>query len=195
LQEKIEIGENETAGELHDRMKEAGAQLVVRTVQGLNDGTIQEVSQENAQYSMLNSQLSEQTQTDTEKINQYTGVAEDQSTPSSLITHHSLLKSAPKITTAICRIDWLQSIDNIHNLIRGLSPYPGAFTELGDKSLKIFRSEKEPAVPTSRPGRWESDQRTFLKFAAKDGYIHLKELQLEGKKRMGVEDFLRGFRF
>src|SRR6185369_8197462 len=116
-------------------------------------------------------------------------------THSPLTIDHSPLKPAPKIFTETCRIDWLKSVDEIHDLIRGLSPYPAAFTELGDKLLKIYRSEKEPAVPTSRPGRWESDQKTFLKFAAKDGYIHVKELQLEGKKKMSIEDFLRGWRF
>ena len=95
----------------------------------------------------------------------------------------------------MCRIDWHKSIDEIHNLIRGLSPYPAAFTELGDKILRVFRSEKEPAVPTSRIGRWETDRRSFLKFAAKHGYVHLKDIQLEGKKRMSIEDFLRGYRF
>ena len=109
--------------------------------------------------------------------------------------HNSQLKPAPKIHTSTCKIDWHKSIDEIHNLIRGLSPYPTAFTELGDKTLKIFRSEKEPAVPTSRIGRWETDRTSYLKFACMDGYIHLKEVQLEGKKKMGIEDFLRGYRF
>jgi methionyl-tRNA formyltransferase len=80
-------------------------------------------------------------------------------------------------------------------LIRGLSPYPAAFTELSDKTLKIFRSEKEHAPPTSKPGRWETDRKTYLKFACSDGYIHVKDIQLEGKKRMSVADFLRGYRF
>ena len=173
LQEKIEIGENETAGELHDRMKEIGAALLVRTVEGLVNGTLQEVPQltiENDNQSLT--------------------------TPdSALTTHESILKHAPKITTQTCQIDWQKSADDIHNLIRGLSPYPAAFTELGDKTLKIFKSEKEHAPPTSRPGKWETDRKSYLKFACKDGYIHVKELQLEGKKRMTVEDFLRGYRF
>jgi len=80
-------------------------------------------------------------------------------------------------------------------MIRGLSPYPAAFTDFGDKTLKVFRSEKEHAPPTSRPGRWETDRKTYLKFACSDGYIHVKDIQVEGKKRMGIEDFLRGYRF
>src|SRR5687767_2346801 len=185
LQEKMPIGENETAGELHDRMKDIGAQLLVRTVQGLEEGTLEEISQENIQYSppdgragILNSQL------------------QTEETDSRLPTPDSqLLKHAPKIFADTSRINWSKTVDEIHNLIRGLSPYPGAFTELGDKMIKIFRSEKEPAVPTSKTGRWESDGKTWLKFAAKDGYIHFKEVQLEGKKRMMIEDFLRGYRF
>jgi len=176
LQERIEIGDNETAGELHDRMKDIGAALLVRTVEGISNGTLQEMPQENVQQSTLNDQFS----------------SEDTHSP--LTTGHSL-KHAPKITTQTCQIDWRKSTDEIHNLIRGLSPYPAAFTELGDKTLKVFRSEKEHAPPTSRPGRWETDRKTFLKFACSDGYIHVKDVQLEGKKRMDVEDFLRGYRF
>ena len=178
LQEKIDIGENETAGELHDRMKEIGAQLLVKTVQGLADGTLNEIPQS----LIVNGELSEQSPP-----------APDARSP--LTIELSQLKHAPKITTATCKIDWHKSIAEIHNLIRGLSPYPAAFSELGDKTIKIFKSEIEPAVPTSRIGRWESDRRTYLKFAASDGYVHLKDVQLEGKKRMDIEDFLRGYRF
>ena len=178
LQEKMPIGENETAGELHDRMKEIGAQLLVRTVQGLEEGTLAEISQENIQFSILNDQLQ-------------TGETDSRlQTPDS-----QLLKHAPKTFPETCRINWSKTVEEIHNLIRGLSPYPGAYTELGDKMIKIFRSTKEPAVPTSKIGRWESDGKTWLKFAAKDGYIHFNEVQLEGKKRMMIEDFLRGYRF
>lgn len=156
LQESFPIGENETAGEVHDRMKEIGARLLVETVKGLAEGTLKDIPQ---------------TVGDTE------------------------IRHAPKINTETCRINWTKSIDAIHNLIRGLSPYPAAFTELGDKTIKVFRSEKENRIPTTRTGHWESDGKTYLKFAAKDGYIHLKDVQLEGKKRMHIEDFLRGYRF
>jgi methionyl-tRNA formyltransferase len=174
LQEKIEIGDNETAGELHDRMKEVGAKLLVDTIKGVIEGSLQETPQ-----SAIGNRQS----------------AIGTSPNSSLITDYSSLKHAPKITTQTCQINWQKSVDEIHNLIRGLSPYPAAFTELGDKTLKIFRSEKEHAPPTSRPGRWETDRKTWLKFACIDGYIHVKDVQLEGKKRMGIEDFLRGYRF
>jgi methionyl-tRNA formyltransferase len=80
----------------------------------------------------------------------------------------------------------------VHNLVRGLSPYPGAFTYLDDKLLKIFRVEKEITTPGEAAGKVSSDNKTYLKFACTDGYISVKELQLEGKKRMLVDDFLRG---
>jgi len=178
LQERIPIDENETAGELHDQMKEVGARLVVETVKGILEGTLQETPQSSVvsgQLSMENSQASD--------------------THSQFTIHGSQLRNAPKIKTETCQINWNKSLNEIHNLVRGLSPYPAAFTELRDKTLKVFKTEKEQAVPTSRPGRWETDRKTYLKFACKDGYIHLKEVQLEGKKRMNIEDFLRGHRF
>lgn len=172
MQESFPIDENETAGEVHDKMKEIGARVLVETVKGIADGTLQERPQ-----STVHSQQPE-------------------NSDSRLLTSDSSqLKHAPKIFTETCNIDWRKSIDEIHNLIRGLSPFPCAFTELGDKTIKIFRSEKELSLPTSKTGRWESDGKTYLKFAAKDGYILLKDVQLEGKKRMLIEDFLRGYRF
>jgi len=172
MQESFPIDENETAGEVHDKMKDIGARVLVETVKGIADGTLEERPQSTV-HSPQN------TNSDSELL-----------TPNS-----QLLKHAPKIFTETCNIDWRKSIDEIHNLIRGLSPFPGAFTELGDKTIKIFSSEKEHLFPTSKPGRWESDGKTYLKFGAKDGYILLKDVQLEGKKRMLVEDFLRGYRF
>ena len=179
LQERFPIDDNETAGEVHDKMKEIGARVLVETVKGIAEATLEEVPQSAA--------TSQQSENDS---------AQKLESDSRLSTNDSrLLHHAPKITTDTCRINWSKSIDEIHNLIRGLSPYPTAFTELGDKMIKIFRSEKEPSFPTSKAGRWESDGRTYLKFAAKDGYILLKDVQLEGKKRMSIEDFLRGYRF
>ena len=106
----------------------------------------------------------------------------------------SELKHAPKIFTETGLIDWNSSTDEIYNLIRGLSPFPAAYTYLDGKLLKIYHSEKEKKAPGKKPGAYETDQKTYLKFAAPDGYIHVTELQLEGKKKMKVQDFLRGFR-
>lgn len=104
------------------------------------------------------------------------------------------LKHAPKIFTETTLIDWNRSTTEIYNLIRGLSPFPAAYTYLDGKILKIYHSEKEKKAPGQKPGAYETDQKTFLRFATPDGYIRVTELQLEGKKRMKIEDFLRGFR-
>ena len=101
-------------------------------------------------------------------------------------------KIAPKIFKETCLINWNNSCENIRNFIRGLSPYPGAFTILNNKSLKIFKAEKELNAHKETPGKLISDNNSFIKFATNDGYIHVLELQLEGKKRMSTPEFLRG---
>ena len=108
----------------------------------------------------------------------------------------SSLKHAPKIFTETCKIDWKASVQEIYNLIRGLNPYPAAFTTLHDKKVKLFDCviEKKESISTNL-GEVFTDGKTELKFAAKDGYIVVKELQIEGKKRMKTEDFLRGYRW
>jgi methionyl-tRNA formyltransferase len=108
-------------------------------------------------------------------------------------TEHSL-KHAPKIFTETCEIDWNKSTDEIYNLIRGLSPYPAAFTFLEGKKLKIFAADKEKMDKIIEPGKTFTDRKSFLKFATIDGFISVKEIQLEGKKKMDTRDFLRGWR-
>ena len=182
LQESFAIGDDETAGEVHDRMKDIGAQLLVKTVDGLVNGTLEEkpqLSMSNGQKAMGNEQI--------EVGN------------SSLITNHSSLKHAPKIFTETCRIDFSKTVEEVHNLIRGLSPFPGAFTTFNEKTMKIYRSKKEvaadrPAESGVTDNSSVTDGKTYLKFACSNGYIQVLELQLEGKKRMMVEDFLRGYR-
>ncbi len=108
----------------------------------------------------------------------------------------SSLKHAPKIFTETCKINWNASVKDIYNLIRGLNPYPAAFTTLHDKKVKLFDcviEENNSIIYTA--GEAITDSKTMLKFAAKDGYIIVRELQLEGKKRMKTEDFLRGYRW
>lgn len=105
------------------------------------------------------------------------------------------IKHAPKIFKENCRIDWEQPIDRIYDLVRGLSPYPTAWTELRGKQLKIFRATKEHAVPSAKPGAVLTDQKSYLKFTAPDGYLLLQEVQLEGKKKMDITAFLRGYKF
>lgn len=104
------------------------------------------------------------------------------------------LKHAPKIFKEDCKINWAEDNQKIFNLIRGLSPYPVAFTEFMDKGLKIYSAEKEDAEPGISPGAFLTDSKTYLKFSSKNGFISVKEIQQEGKKRMKVEEFLRGLR-
>lgn len=105
------------------------------------------------------------------------------------------LKSAPKIFKETCQIDWNLSAEKIHNFVRGLSPYPTAWTTLNDKTCKIYKTEiGETANDSAEIGSFQTDGKTYLDFRSTDKWIKIKELQLEGKKRMGIEEFLRGFR-
>lgn len=161
LQENFAIGENETAGEVHDRMKEIGAQLLVKTIKGLADNELIEKPQKLVEADEL------------------------------LATE---LKHAPKIFTETCRIDWNKPVAEVHNLVRGLSPFPGAFTLLNGKTFKIFRAIKIPGNTNRPPGEYDTDGKSFMRFAASDGWLELQEIQLEGKKRMTVGEFLRGYK-
>lgn len=154
LQASFPIEENDTAGEVHDRMKAIGANLLVETVKGL-----------------ANNSIIEQPQPFSESI-----------------------PHAPKIFTETCLIDFNQTAQQVHNHIRGLSPFPGAFTRLNGKLFKIFDTRVDPTTPTSAHGQFETDGKSWFKFACSDGYIQVLHLQLEGKKRMPVTEFLKGFR-
>ncbi len=117
-------------------------------------------------------------------------------TPQKSIT--SELKHAPKIFKNDCIINWSDKTSTVFNQIRGLSPYPGAFTMLEDKNgktltLKIYSALLLESKELSEAGKIISDNKSFLNIATSDGIISIKELQIEGKKRMSVEDFLRGF--
>lgn len=159
LQESFSIGDADTAGDVHDTMKAIGAQLLLKTIKGLANGSIKE-------------------------------------RPQSFIHHQlSTVKHAPKIFTDTCEIDFTKTVEDVYNLIRGLAPYPTAFTFLGGKKLKVYRAEKITQPPAVKPGEFETDEKTYLQFACNDGYIKLLELQLEGKKKMLTTDFLRGYRF
>ena len=106
---------------------------------------------------------------------------------------------APKLFKDTCKINWNNPVEKINNLIRGLSPYPAAFTEYVDKKsqtigIKIYRAEKEISTHTLPIGSVISDNKTSLKVACINGFISIKELQMAGKKRMLVDEFLRGFK-
>ncbi|MDR2449341.1 MAG: methionyl-tRNA formyltransferase [Prevotellaceae bacterium] len=112
--------------------------------------------------------------------------------------HTNDLHPAPKIHKDTCRINWDKNAQDIHNLVRGLSPYPAAFTEIkGQNShslLKIFSTTTEIAPHNLAPGAIESDRKNYLKVACRDGFLYIHDLQLSGKKRLPVKDFLAGFR-
>lgn len=125
------------------------------------------------------------------------GLKDNSLTPkvqSTLVTE-SELKHAPKIFKENCQIDWKQDIDTIYNLIRGLSPYPAAFTTLDNKVLKLYKVSKEYTTPDIEQGDYKTDGKTYLKFTGNNGYINVMQLQIEGKKKMEIIDFLRGYRF
>jgi methionyl-tRNA formyltransferase len=107
----------------------------------------------------------------------------------------ALALPAPKIFFETCEIDFSKPTNDIYNFIRGLSPYPTAWTKMNDLTLKVFASSKEIAPHTLAHGTMQTDGKKYLKFATADGFILVEDLQLEGKKRMLVGDFLRGYRF
>lgn len=158
LSDKTSILETDTAGDVHDKLMEVGAALLVKTVKLVAEDQYQEISQDD----LINQ---------TQSIN---------------------LKHAPKIFKNDCLINWQQPTEQVYNFIRGMSPYPTAFTFLNDKIFKIFNTEKELINPETEVGNFITDQKTYLKFACSDGFISIKEAQLEGKKRMNIEEFLRG---
>ena len=163
FQERIKINDNETAGELHDRLMNTGATLVVKTVRNIMAGKYEETRQ------------------------------------SELTGKFSELKTAPKITTEDCRIHWDKSAKMIYNFIRGLSPYPAAWSEWKQKderkfNIKIYNSVPEATIHNHKPGTLITDHKKFLKVACSDGFISITDLQLAGKRRMNVCEFLRGYR-
>lgn len=99
---------------------------------------------------------------------------------------------APKIFRDTCRIDWNQSTKRIYNFVRGLSPYPAAWTMLAGKSVKIYEVSKNNQNNQDKPGTITSDGKTYLRVQTADGTLDILTLQLEGKKKMPVEDLLRG---
>jgi methionyl-tRNA formyltransferase len=104
------------------------------------------------------------------------------------------IKLAPKIFKETCEINWQQRSRAIYNFIRGLSPYPTAWTLLKDKLCKIYASHEavNDTAPSKNPGEYITDGKQFLHIKTSDGWLAIDELQMEGKKKMGIEEFLRG---
>lgn len=115
-----------------------------------------------------------------------------------LITSSTQLKRAPKIFKADCIIDWKKPVSDIYNFVRGLDPFPGAFSHLISPDntsyyIKVYRTKKEIIAHRDVVGMLVTDKRSYLKVAAGDGYVYLTEVQMAGKKRMDVASFLKGF--
>lgn len=157
LSQKVKIEDNDTAGLVHDKLMDAGAKILIDTVNGLRTGSITPIPQENISTTEI--------------------------------------KHAPKIFKEDCLVDWNKTTREVYNKIRGLSPYPAAYTLLDGKVLKIYEVTTEIAFTEKAPGSFDTDGKSFLKFCTQDGYINLLSLQIEGKKRMSIEEFLRGYRF
>jgi methionyl-tRNA formyltransferase len=117
---------------------------------------------------------------------------------SELTKNQIKLKKAPKIHKDDCRINWDSNVEAVYNFIRGLSPWPGAWTELKEpdmppKYVKIFAAMTEECKHDHTPGTIRTDNKAFIKVAVQNGYLVIKNLQLSGKKRLDTEDFLRGY--
>lgn len=104
------------------------------------------------------------------------------------------IKAAPKIFRETCEIDWNRSAVEIHNFVRGLSPYPAAWTTLNGLSCKVFKTKIIEFKANAQPGEFQTDNKSYLHFRTADGWLAIEELQIEGKKRMSVGDFLRGYK-
>lgn len=108
--------------------------------------------------------------------------------------HNESPKMAPKIYTEQCKIDWNKDGESIYNQIRGLSPYPGAITMLEGKLLKVYKAAFIPAEKEAANGKYDTDHKSYLRISCANGWLNLMEIQLEGKRRMFVDEFLRGFK-
>ena len=122
------------------------------------------------------------------------------SIPQEYIAVTGELKPAPKIFKETCRINWNQPTKRVYNFVRGLSPYPGAWTEMEQQGaeplvIKIFETSKLTNDPKCAPGTLQTDNRHFIHIATQDGWIDVKSLQLPNKKRLTVEELLRGYHF
>lgn len=166
FQEKTTIDDQDNAGTLHDRLMTMGAQLVLKTVDAILEENVQSIPQDK------------------------------------LFKDASELKSAPKIFKEDCQIDWDKSTQEVYNFIRGLSPYPAAWTELvtekSEEKLRFKLFDSKPIADTTHnllPGSIRTDNKTYLDVVVKDGFLRIGSLQLTGKKRMSIIDFLNGYHF
>ncbi|MEM7107796.1 MAG: methionyl-tRNA formyltransferase [Bacteroidota bacterium] len=104
------------------------------------------------------------------------------------------LKKAPKIFRETCEVDWSKSTNEVYNFIRGLSPYPAAWTIVNKLNLKLYKVKPLLKESNLVPGQFDTDNKSYLHFRTQNGLIEIQELQLQGKKRMAIDEFFRGNR-
>lgn len=155
FQESVAINPHDNAGTLHDKLAAIGANLVVSTVEAIEQGSAIPIRQIETQE----------------------------------------LKAAPKIFKEDCRLHFDQKSETLHNLVRGLSPYPTAWFEHRAVNIKVFETDYEVIAHRHTAGEIVTDNKTFVKIATADGYLYLKDLQIAGKKRMNIRDLLLGYKF
>lgn len=187
MQKETHIGPDETAGELHDRLMLIGADLVVDTVEAIINGTYRVIVQPDLTHS---SDVPDYIVPDASG-NQSGNLS------SETVKEVTEIKKAPKIFRDDCKINWHNHASTIHNFIRGLSPYPGAFSILltseGEKELKVLKSALNESIEKSEPGSLIID-RNRLFVSCQDAIIELLTIQPAGKKSMSAGEFLRGNR-
>ncbi|NNC82540.1 MAG: methionyl-tRNA formyltransferase [Flavobacteriales bacterium] len=160
-QVEVPIGDEDDAGDLHDRLMYHGSELLVRTVNDIAAGKAVSKAQDTVEGDW---------------------------------------KKAPKLNSENRRIDWSQSARDVYNLIRGLSPYPSAYTELvlGEEesmNCKIFRTRICDTAGELAPGHITTDNKTYLRVGTGTNELEIEQIQMAGKRRMGIKDVLNGFDF
>lgn len=153
LQKSIPIDYEDNAGTLHDKLMQLGAELLLQTIEKIQNGTL-----------LLRRQQEDK------------------------VCH------APKIHHETCKINFGQNTESVYNFVRGLSPYPGAFTSIDSREFKIFKAKviHDPFI-THEPGKIKTDNKTYLHLACTDGWIDVLELKQEGKRQMNVKEWLNGY--
>ena len=154
-QEKEAIREDDTVGELYERLMIKGAQLVLKTVKSIKQGNYPSIPQ----------------------------------------TESAEIKHAPKIFKETCQINWNQSSEQIRNFVRGLNPYPAAWTLLNGKNFKIYDVSIVDHKENKSVGEFSADNKNYLYIKSSNGWISVDELQPEGKKKMKIQEFFRGNKF
>jgi len=154
MQEKLPIASDDTTGNVHDKMMELGARVVLQSVKKIETGDYKLQPQDNSKVS-----------------------------------------KAPKIHSETCQINFDQTTDKVYDFIRGMSPFPAAWTTLNDLNCKIYKATKGYDAPIQEPGTMSTDGKKYLRFFTLDGFVEVQELKLQGKRKMSIKDFLNGYKF